>query len=139
MTTRPRRQHDILFKDVFSHREMVASFIRAFVDEPLARQLRLDTLERLSGEHVTEDGALGFSDSIWRMRRVGGRWCYVILLLEFQSSPDRMMAIRLLAYITTLLLRLERERKKRRRRPGPLPLILPIIIQHYHIITSSII
>ena len=43
MTTRTRRKHDILFKDVFSHKAMVASFVRAFVDESLAKQLKLDT------------------------------------------------------------------------------------------------
>ena len=62
------------------------------------------------------------------MRRIGGRWCYVILRLDFQSSPDRVMAIRLLAYIAMLLLRMERERKRRKGKPGPLPLILPIVI-----------
>ena len=128
MSSPKRKKHDILFKDVFSHKAMVASFVRTFVDESLARHLRLDTLERLSGEFVTQDGGLGFSDMVWRLRRHGGRWCYVILLLEFQSTSDRMMAIRLLSYISLLLLRLERERKKQRRKVRPLPLVLPIVI-----------
>jgi hypothetical protein len=40
-------------------------------------------------------------DMIWRLRW-GGRWLYVYLLLEFQSSVDRFMAVQLLTYIGLL-------------------------------------
>ncbi len=38
---------------------------------------------------------------IWRLRW-GERWLYVYLLLEFQSSVDRFMAVRLLTYVGLL-------------------------------------
>ena len=38
---------------------------------------------------------------LWRVRW-GERWLYVYLLLEFQSTVDRLMAVRLLTYVGLL-------------------------------------
>jgi predicted transposase YdaD len=61
---------------------------------------------------------------IWRLRW-GERWLYVYLLLEFQSSVDRFMAVRLLTYIGLLYQNLVAAGKIP---PGsPLPPVLPIV------------
>ncbi|HAB08131.1 MAG TPA: transposase, partial [Alcanivorax sp.] len=36
-------------------------------------------------------------DAVWRIRW-GEEWLYVYLLLEFQSSVDRFMALRIMVY-----------------------------------------
>ena len=141
-------RHDPLYKDFFSHQAMVASLLRTFVTEPFeprAGELDLDSLEPLPGELVTEDHRLGLCDSVWRAR--WGKkewWCYVVLLLEFQSRSDHLMPLRLLSYLSHLLLRLEREREEERKRENgrlrqagkpvrrprrePLPLVLPVVL-----------
>ena len=33
------------------------------------------------------------ADMLWRVQTVGGRWLYILILLEFQSTVDRRMAL----------------------------------------------
>ena len=85
--------HDPGYKWLFSHREMVADLLSGFVREPWVSEIVLDTLERVSGTYVSDDFREREDDIIWRVRWRGG-WMYVYLLLEFQSTIDRYMAIR---------------------------------------------
>lgn len=93
-------QHDPSYKLLFSHSEMVADLIRGFVREDWVKELDCDTLERVSESGVSHD-LREREDIIWRLRW-GERWLYVYLLLEFQSSVDRFMAVRWLTYIGLL-------------------------------------
>ena len=118
--------HDAIYKKLFSHPEMVASLLRDFVPEPFGSELDSSTLVRLSGEFVGKGFTRGAGDSIWKLRWREKSWCYVALLLEFQSSPDPRMPIRLMVYTGQLLLRLMDEDKTLR--PGHLPAVLPIVL-----------
>ena len=104
-----RFTHDAAYKAAYSNKAMVISLLRDFVRGDFVDGLDFGTLERLSGEYVSLLQQLGFSDLVWRVRRRGGDWCYLVLLLEFQSRPDRLMAFRLLSYMTLLFQRLEKE------------------------------
>ena len=94
-------EHDPSYKLLFSHREMVADLIRGFVREDWVQALDFDTLERVRDIGVSHDLREREDDMIWRLRW-GGRWLYLYLLLEFQSSVDRLMAVRLLTYLGLL-------------------------------------
>jgi predicted transposase YdaD len=61
------------------------------------------------------------SDMVWRLRwRDQERgWFYVYLLLEFQSTPDPFMAVRLLGYVALLLAGLVRTAAVPPRGVGP--------------------
>ena len=125
--------HDGSYKDFFSHPEMVAALLRGFVDEALVKDLDFSTLERLSGEYVIKDfphASKEFSrranDVVWRVRRRDRIWCYVILLLEFQTAPDPLMPIRNLIYSGLLLLRIIGEDKSVRK--DALPPVVPIVL-----------
>ena len=52
------------------------------------------------------------------------RWLYVLVLLEFQSTVDRTMAVRVLAYTALLYQDLLRTTAE------PLPPVLPIVLHH---------
>ena len=62
----------------------------------------------------------------WRVRFRDDRWLYLVLLLEFQSTDDRAMAVRLLTYTGLLYEKLIGEGVLRDR--GELPPVLPIVI-----------
>ena len=94
-------EHDPSYKLLFSHRELVTDLIRGFVHEDWVAELDFSTLERVSALSVSHDLREREDDMIWRLRW-GGRWLYVYLLLEFQSSVDRLMAVRLLTYVGLL-------------------------------------
>ncbi len=61
-----------------------------------------------------------------RRVRFRGQWLYVYLLIEFQSTVDRFMALRLMVYVGLLYQRLIDE--KRIRPGGFLPPVLPIVL-----------
>ena len=93
--------HDHSYKLLFSHPEMVADLLRGFVLEDWVKDLDFATLERVSGGYVADDLREREDDIVWRVR-FGGEWLYVYLLIEFQSSVDHFMAVRVLAYLGLL-------------------------------------
>ncbi|AHK80637.1 hypothetical protein M911_06040 [Ectothiorhodospira haloalkaliphila] len=64
-------------------------------------------------------------DIIWRIRW-GKDWLYVYLLLEFQSSVDRFMAVRIMSYVGLLYQDLIRQNKLTP--SGKLPPALPVVL-----------
>jgi len=117
--------HDPGYKRLFAHREMVADLLAGFIHEPWVKEVELDTLERVSGSYVSDDFREREDDIIWRVRW-RGRWLYVYLLLEFQSSVDRFMAIRILVYVG--LLYQDLIRAKQLTPDGLLPPVVPVVL-----------
>ncbi len=119
-------QHDTGYKALFSDPEMLASLLRDFVPERFVAELDFSTLERCSGSHVTDDLRERHDDMIWRARWKGDTWCYLYVLLEFQSSVDHWMAVRVLAY--TALLWQDLIRTGEIREGDRLPPVFPIVL-----------
>lgn len=121
-----RMPHDPAYKQFFSNPEMVESLLRDFVPADFVADLDFSTLERCSGSYVTDDLRERHDDIVWRVGWKKGSWCYVALLLEFQSTPDHWMALRTLSYTALLLLDLI---KTGRVHEGEgLPPVFPIVI-----------
>jgi hypothetical protein len=118
--------HDALYHRFFSDPAIVAQLLREFAAGPWLEGLDLDGLERLNATFHADAGARREADLIWRIPRRDGGDAYVMLLLEFQSTPDRWMALRLLVYAGLLWQHLVRE--KRLLADGKLPPILPIVL-----------
>lgn len=72
-----------------------------FIEDDWLHSLDYSSLKSASGQFVSEDLRLRNNDILWRVR-VGGDWVYLYLLLEFQSSVDRFMALRINAYLSLL-------------------------------------
>jgi predicted transposase/invertase (TIGR01784 family) len=90
--------------------------------------LDFDTLEKVAGSYVTDDLRDREDDIIWRIRMQGAEsdeWIYVYLLLEFQSSVDNFMAVRILTYIGLLYQDLIKTKKIK---AGKLPPIFPLVL-----------
>ena len=118
--------HDSAYKQFFSNPEMVESLLRDFVSADFIADLDFSTLERCSGSYVTDDLRERHDDIVWRVGWKKGSWCYVALLLEFQSTPDHWMALRTLSYTTLLLLDLVKMGNVRENEG--LPPVFPIVI-----------
>ena len=118
-------EHDNSYKLLFSHAEMVADLLRGFVREPWVNEVDLDTLERVSGSFVTDDLRDREDDIIWRVQW-RGRWLYVYLLLEFQSTVDPFMALRIMVYVG--LLHQDLVRRKELTDSKLLPPVLPVVL-----------
>ena len=118
-------EHDPGYKHLFSHPELVADLLRGFVDEPWVDQVDLESLERVNGTYVSDDLRQREDDVVWRVRW-GDGWLYVYLLLEFQATVDRYMAVRLLGYLTLLYQDLIKAGETAE--GGYLPPVLPLVL-----------
>ncbi len=117
--------HDNSYKLLFGHKEMVADLLKGFVDEAWVSQCDFATLEKVGGSYVTDDIRDREDDLIWRIR-CGDKWVYVYLLLEFQSTVERFMAVRILGYLGLLYQDIIRSNALN---PGDkLPPVLPIVL-----------
>ncbi|MDD5090532.1 MAG: Rpn family recombination-promoting nuclease/putative transposase [Candidatus Wallbacteria bacterium] len=114
--------HDRGYKTLFSHPRMVEDLFRAFVKEPFVAELDFSTLKKLPTSFVTEEFRKRESDIIWHVD-FKGKPAYIYLLIEFQSTGDRFMAVRMLSYITLLYLDLIKK-KKFEKLPAVFPLML---------------
>jgi len=125
MAANTHNRHDHSYKLLFSHPEMVRDLLTGFVKEAWVEQLDFSTLEKVSGSYITEDLREREDDVIWRVRW-GDDWLYVYLLLEFQSSEDRYMAVRIMTYLGLLYQDLIRQ--KAFTPSGKLPPVLPVVL-----------
>jgi predicted transposase/invertase (TIGR01784 family) len=119
-------EHDNGYKLLFSHPEMVEQLVRSFVREEWIRSLDFSTLERVSGSYVTPELRSRESDVVWRLRWKGEGWLYVYLLIEFQSTVDPFMALRVMVYLGLLYQSLVQQRQLTP--SGKLPPVLPLVL-----------
>ncbi|MGH8475348.1 MAG: Rpn family recombination-promoting nuclease/putative transposase, partial [Methylococcales bacterium] len=89
--------HDNSYKLLFSEPEIIIDLLKGFVAEPWVADLDFSTLEKVSGSYVTDDLRSREDDLIWRVRS-RYNWIYIYLLIEFQSTIDHFMAVRLMTY-----------------------------------------
>ncbi|MGH8556494.1 MAG: Rpn family recombination-promoting nuclease/putative transposase, partial [Methylococcales bacterium] len=117
--------HDSSYKLLFSHPEMVRDLLTGFVHEEWVSQCNFDSLEKVGGSYVSDDLRDREDDAIWRIRW-GEDWLYVYILLEFQSTVDHFMAVRVLSYLALLYQDLIRTGKLGKH--DKLPPVLPVVL-----------
>ena len=104
---------------------MIRELFQSFVREPWVAQLDFSTLEKVNGSYISDDLRDREDDVIWKVR-IGDSWVYLYILLEFQSTVDRFMAVRLLTYTGLLYQDLLKsgQIKGRQKLPPVFPLVL---------------
>ncbi|MHC9543703.1 MAG: Rpn family recombination-promoting nuclease/putative transposase [Vulcanimicrobiota bacterium] len=117
--------HDRGYKALFSHPRMVKELILSFVKEEFVENIDFSTLTRSFNSFVTEEFREREADIIWQVK-VKGSPVYFYLLIEFQSTVDRFMVLRLLSYI--LLFYLEIIKDEKVRNAGHLPAVFPLLL-----------
>lgn len=117
--------HDTGYKFLFSHAELVRELLEVFAPEGLAERLDFATLRPEKGSFVTPAMKQREDDIVWSVSLQGQR-IYLYLLLEFQSSIDKGMPVRMMQYVAALYDHLLRG-KQIDLNEG-LPPVLPIVI-----------
>ena len=115
---------DPIYKRLYAFPEMVADLLRSVLPADALGALDLATLDKVPASYVGDDYRQRHGDTVWRVERAG-RWTYVLVLLEFQSSSDATMALRVLEYTAMLYRELLRRKMAE---PGRLPPVLPIVL-----------
>jgi len=118
--------HDTLYHQLFGEPEMVGQLLRGFVDAALLDDLDLNGISRENSKFHSDTGKRRESDMVWRIPRHSGGDTYLLVLLEFQSTSDPWMALRVLVYTGLLWQHLIKE--DRLLPDGRLPPVLPIVL-----------
>lgn len=127
----PKTPHDRLHHRLFSHPEVIEDLLRQVIRKlrpiggPWIDELDWSTLKIENG--VATSGRLDrrISDIVWSIAWRGSP-LYLILLIEFQSQPDRFMALRQLTYLSLFYESLVKA--KRLDPEGRLPPALPVCL-----------
>ena len=118
---------DPIYKRIYAFAEMVADLLRSIAPTATLEALDLRSLRKAPADYIGDDFRQRRGDTVWRVRAQGanGGWAYVMVMLEFQSTSDATMALRVNEY--TVMLHRELLRAKAAK-PGDLPLVLPVVL-----------
>ncbi|WP_163649493.1 Rpn family recombination-promoting nuclease/putative transposase [Modicisalibacter sp. 'Wilcox'] len=121
--------HDTGYKELFSYPEFVQQLVEGFAPTEIAELMDFSTLKNHSGNYITPLFEEKFEDVVWSVevtwQGVTQR-VFLYILLEFQSSVDRTMPIRLMHYVACFY---DHLLKTQVTTPGNgLPPVLPIVL-----------
>lgn len=115
--------HDAIFKKILGHVDTARDFLQIYLPADLLNACRLDTLALESGSFIEEDLRAHYSDVLYSVKTLNGEG-YIYTLIEHQSTPDRLMAFRLMRYAIAVMQRhLDAGNET-------LPLVVPILFYH---------
>jgi len=116
--------HDKLFRETWSRKTEVRSFLTHYLPAELAQSLDLESLVICKDSFVAEQLQDWFSDILY-MVNMHEQPVYLYLLFEHKSTPDRLVHLQLLEYMVQIW-RLHLKQGG----SDELPMILPIVIAH---------
>ena len=99
--------HDEHYKRLFGFPRLVEDLLRGFVRDDWIDDVDFSTLDKLPAEYVGDGGRIRRGDAVWRVRQRDD-WLHVLILLEFQSTDDPDMALRIMEYTALLFRELRR-------------------------------
>ncbi len=115
--------HDSGYKKLFSNRTIFRQLLETFVDEPWVKELDFGQAETVDKSFVADHYKATESDLIYKVK-LQDRDLYIYLLLEFQSSVDRFMAVRVAYYTLAFYMDYIANNEK----IDKLPAIFPVVV-----------
>jgi predicted transposase YdaD len=108
---------------------MVRQLLETCVDEDWVREIEIQALEPMPSKMVDKRLVRRENDLLLRAR-YRGRDAYVLIVLEFQSSPDRFMTLRLATYVCMVWLSLVERSRTNDKAPvlQELPAVFPVVL-----------
>ncbi len=115
--------HDSGYKKLFSNRTIFRQLIETFVNQEWVHSLDFDTCEPLDKSFISEHYKETESDLIYKIQ-FQDREVYIYILIEFQSTVDPFMALRVLNYITNFYMDFLVNNKSIKKLPAVFPIVL---------------
>jgi hypothetical protein len=123
------RAHDQTYRRVFAHPQMVRALLEGFVEPAILAELDLDAMQQANTTFSFKDLSVREPDVIWQIQRrdpeVGP--VYVFVMLEFQSSVDWAMPLRIMQY-TSLAYEHALKQRGAPNATSVIPATLPIVL-----------
>jgi predicted transposase/invertase (TIGR01784 family) len=115
--------YDRGYKKLFSNKTLFRQLLQYFVPFEWVKELDFEHCELLDKTFISKEYQKRESDVIYKVQLLG-RTIYIVILIEFQSSPDKFMALRILHYITSFYMRLKDSDEKCDKLPPIFPIVL---------------
>lgn len=125
--------HDSGYKKVFANRTFFRQLLETFVNEPWVADLDFSEAETLDKSFIADHYKATESDLIYKVK-LRGEAVYIYLLLEFQSSVDRFMVVRVAYYTLAFYMDyIANSKKKDGQAEEPpklekLPVVFPLVL-----------
>jgi predicted transposase/invertase (TIGR01784 family) len=121
--------HDTGYKELFSYPELVQQLIEGFFPPEIAERMDFSTLKMHSGHYITPLFEEKIEDLVWSVHiehEGQTQPVYLYILMEFQSSDDKRMALRFMHYVAAFYSQLIKQQKIKP--ADPLPPVFPIVL-----------
>ena len=115
--------HDSGYKKLFSNRTIFRQLLETFVNQEWVHSLDFDTCEPLDKSFISEHYKETESDLIYKIQ-FQDREVYIYILIEFQSTVDPFMALRVLNYITNFYMDFLVNNSGVKKLPAVFPIVL---------------
>ena len=115
--------HDSGYKKLFSNRTIFRQLLETFVNQEWVHSLNFDKCEPLDKSFISEHYKETESDLIYKVQ-FHDREVYIYILIEFQSTVDSFMVLRVLNYITNFYM----DFLVNNRGANKLPVVFPIVL-----------
>ena len=122
--------HDRSYKDLYSHKEVFLDLVREMLKEPWAEELKEDSLVLVDKEYILSDYEENESDIVYKAN-IDGKEVVFYILLEFQSTVDYRMPLRLFFYINEILreyIKNSEKDDKKNKKGFNVPAVIPIVL-----------
>lgn len=117
-----KKEYDSAYKYLFSNKRIFHQFLTRFIHEDFARNILLEDIELVDKTFVSDEFIQRESDIIYKVK-TQKKDVYIFVLVEFQSTVDKTIPVRMLLYILQLYDHLYRNSQK-----GKLPAIFPVLL-----------
>jgi predicted transposase/invertase (TIGR01784 family) len=94
--------HDSFVRRSLSNLEVAKDLLKAHLLPTVVEQINWDTIQFTNRSFVKKELAQFHSDIVYKCE-LNGKKAYIYVLLEHQSTPDRMLAFRMLQYTVALM------------------------------------
>ncbi|NLD91260.1 MAG: Rpn family recombination-promoting nuclease/putative transposase [Fibrobacter sp.] len=91
-------KHDKWYTRIFSDPKIIEELLRSFVHEPFVNELDFSSLKKLNTKFIPVSERSRHADVIFEITS-RGQTAYIYLYIEFQSTVNRFMALRMARYL----------------------------------------
>jgi predicted transposase/invertase (TIGR01784 family) len=120
--------HDKGYKDLYSNKEIFIDLVKEMLKAPWAKNLTVENLILVNKSYISSDYEEKESDIVYKAI-IGDKEVIFYVLLEFQSTVDYRMPIRLFFYISEILREYAKnDNQKANDKNIKIPAVIPIVL-----------
>ena len=118
--------YDKTLKELFSRPEIVRDFLKGFVDSDFINDIDFTRIEKKNTSYIAKTFKNKYTDLALKLNMTGGKCAYLYLVIEFQSTVDKLMPLRILSYMLSMYDDLIKQ--KEISIDDPLPPVFPVVL-----------